>query len=194
MVIIKIGGSLQFSPYIKKWIRSIELNFNNSFFLIFGGGEYANKVRDEQKIKGLNDYEAHILAIKAMKKLTLDHLEYLDKFSEINSLKNIKRNYKKRKLFIWIPEINDINNLNVSKNWDSSSDSISLAIAKKFDCPLVIVKSAKFNSKKYLNSFFLKSDLLDHDFSRHFQYANQKISIVSKYNFHKLNKICKDFN
>ena len=30
MVVIKIGGSLQFSSYMKKWIKSIELNFNNS--------------------------------------------------------------------------------------------------------------------------------------------------------------------
>ena len=194
MVVIKIGGSLQFSSYMKKWIRSIELNFNNSFFLIFGGGEYADKVREDQKIKGLNDYEAHILAIKAMHKLTLDHLDYLNKFSEIHSLKNVERNYKKRKLFVWMPKINDIDNLDVSKNWDSTSDSISLAIAKKFNCPLIIVKSANLNSKKFLNNFFLKSDLLDRDFVKLFQNTNQKISIVSKYNFHKLKEICKDFN
>ena len=194
MVVIKIGGSLQFSSYMKKWIRSIELNFNNSFFLIFGGGEYADKVREDQKIRGLNDYEAHILAIKAMHKLTLDHLNYLNKFSEIHSLKNIERNYKKRKLFVWMPKINDIDNLDVSKNWDSTSDSISLAIAKKFNCPLIIVKSANLSSKKFLNNFFLKSDLLDRDFVKLFQNTNQKISIVSKYNFHKLKEICKDFN
>ena len=75
MVVIKIGGSLQSSNYIKKWIKSIELNFNNSFFLMFGGGKYADQVRSDQKIKGLSDYEAHILAIKAMNKLTLDNLE-----------------------------------------------------------------------------------------------------------------------
>ena len=194
MVVIKIGGSLQFSSYMKKWIRSIELNFNNSFFLIFGGGEYADKVREDQKMKGLNDYEAHILAIKAMHKLTLDHLDYLNKFSEIHSLKNIERNYKKRKLFVWMPKINDIDNLDVSKNWDSTSDSISLAIAKKFNCPLIIVKSTNLSSKKFLNNFFLKSDLLDRDFVKLFQNTNQKISIVSKYNFHKLKEICKDFN
>tara|TARA_B100001769_G_C22026565_1_gene551638 strand:+ start:440 stop:1024 length:585 start_codon:yes stop_codon:yes gene_type:complete len=194
MVVIKIGGSLQFSSYMKKWIRSIELNFNNSFFLIFGGGEYADKVREDQKIRGLNDYEAHILAIKAMHKLTLDHLDYLNKFSEIHSLKNIERNYKKRKLFVWMPKINDIDNLDVSKNWDSTSDSISLAIAKKFNCPLIIVKSTNLSSKKFLNNFFLKSDLLDRDFVKLFQNTNQKISIVSKYNFHKLKEICKDFN
>ena len=88
MVVIKIGGSLQSSNYIKKWIKSIELNFNNSFFLMFGGGKYADQVRSDQKIKGLSDYEAHILAIKAMNKLTLDNLNYLNKFSKIDTLEN----------------------------------------------------------------------------------------------------------
>lgn len=193
MVVIKIGGSLQSSNYIKKWIKSIELNFNNSFFLMFGGGKYADQVRYDQKIKGLSDYEAHILAIKAMNKLTLDNLDYLNKFSKIDTLENIKKSYKKRKLFIWLPKVRDIDNLGVSKNWDSTSDSISLAIAKKFNCPLVIVKSVKFNKKQYLNNFFLKNDLVDKDFLRYYQYTNQKISIVSKFNFHKLEKICKNF-
>ena len=193
MVVIKIGGSLQPSNYIKKWIKSIELNFNNSFFLMFGGGKYADQVRSDQKIKGLSDYEAHILAIKAMNKLTLDNLDYLNKFSKIDTLENIKKNYKKRKLFIWMPKVSDIDNLGVSKNWNSTSDSISLAIAKKFNCPLVIVKSVKFNKKQYLNNFFLKNDLVDKDFLRYYQYTNQKISIVSKFNFHKLEKICKNF-
>ena len=193
MVVIKIGGSLQSSNYIKKWIKSIELSFNNSFFLMFGGGKYADQVRYEQKIKGLSDYEAHILAIKAMNKLTLDNLDYLNKFSKIDTLENIKKSYKKRKLFIWMPKVSDIDNLGVSKNWNSTSDSISLAIAKKFNCPLVIVKSVKFNKKQYLNNFFLKNDLVDKDFLRYYQHTNQKISIVSKFNFHKLEKICKNF-
>lgn len=193
MVVIKIGGSLQSSDYIKKWIKSIELNFNNSFFLMFGGGKYADQVRYDQKIKGLSDYEAHILAIKAMNKLTFDNLNYLDKFSKIYTLENIKKSYKKRKLFIWMPKVSDIDNLGVSKNWNSTSDSISLAIAKKFNCPLVVVKSVKFNKKQYLNNFFLKNDLVDKDFLRYYQYTNQKISIVSKYNFYKLEKICKNF-
>ena len=113
---------------------------------MFGGGKYADQVRYDQKIKGLSDYEAHILAIKAMNKLTLDNLDYLNKFSKIDTLENIKKSYKKRKLFIWMPKVSDIDNLGVSKNWSSTSDSISLAIAKKFNCPLVIVKSVKFNS------------------------------------------------
>ena len=193
MVVIKIGGSLQSSDYIKKWIKSIELNFNNSFFLMFGGGKYADQVRYDQKIKGLSDYEPHILAIKAMNKLTFDNLNYLDKFSKIYTLENIKKSYKKRKLFIWMPKVSDIDSLGVSKNWNSTSDSISLAIAKKFNCPLVVVKSVKFNKKQYLNNFFLKNDLVDKDFLRYYQYTNQKISIVSKYNFYKLEKICKNF-
>ena len=95
MVVVKLGGSLQSTKYIKKWIRAIELKFNSSFILIFGGGKYADKVRLAQKEKNYDDYMAHELAIKAMKKLTIDNLEHLKNFSKIDSLDSIKNNQKK---------------------------------------------------------------------------------------------------
>ena len=68
MVVIKIGGSLQSSAYIKRWIKTIELEFDNSFLLIFGGGKYADQVRKEQKIKHVvlnaknHENEAEVIA------------------------------------------------------------------------------------------------------------------------------------
>ena len=97
MVVVKIGGSLQSSKYIKRWIKTIELEFDNSFLLVFGGGKYADQVRKEQKIEHYDDYQAHILAINAMKYLTEDHLCCLRNFKQINSIEDIKKNYKKRK-------------------------------------------------------------------------------------------------
>ena len=194
MVVVKIGGSLQSSLYIKRWIKTIELQFNNSFLIIFGGGKYADKVRKEQKIKHYDDYEAHILAINAMKYLTEDHLCCLRNFKQINSIEDIKKNYKKRKLLIWIPSVEEVLKLNISSNWNSTSDSIALSIANKVNAPLLLVKSIKFNKKKYLNNFFLKQNVIDKDFSKNYVFSNQKISIVSRGNSYKLKKICKDFN
>ena len=48
MVVVKIGGSLQSTQYIKKWIHEIKLNRNTSFLLVFGGGRYAEKIRKDQ--------------------------------------------------------------------------------------------------------------------------------------------------
>ena len=85
MVVIKIGGSLQSTSYIKKWIKEIKINRNESFLLVFGGGKYAKYVRNEQKIKNYNDAEAHKLAIDAMKKFTNEELNaYLSKISDEN--------------------------------------------------------------------------------------------------------------
>tara|TARA_Y100000741_G_C18221755_1_gene546173 strand:+ start:778 stop:1377 length:600 start_codon:yes stop_codon:yes gene_type:complete len=193
MVVIKIGGSLQSSAYIKRWIKTIELEFDNSFLLIFGGGKYADQVRKEQKIKHYDDYQAHILAINAMKYLTNDHLCYLRNFKQLHSIEDIKKNYKKRKLLVWIPSFKEVLKLNISSNWDSTSDSIALSIANKINAPLLLVKSIKFNKKKFLNNFFLKQDVIDKDFCRNYPSSKQKISIVFRGNSYKLKKICKDF-
>ena len=77
MVVIKIGGSLKSTIYIKKWIDEIKLNRNTSFLLIFGGGEYANNIRIEQKEKEYSDLKAHEYAIEEMNKYTKENLIYL---------------------------------------------------------------------------------------------------------------------
>ena len=69
MVVVKIGGSLQSTQYIKKWIHEIKLNRNTSFLLVFGGGRYAEKIRKDQirrryqKVwEGMGRYENEELA------------------------------------------------------------------------------------------------------------------------------------
>ena len=98
MVVVKIGGSLQSTKYIKQWVDSIRINRSTSFLIIFGGGKYANKIREEQKIKKYNDYEAHKLAIDAMRRLAFDNLKNLKDFEVINSLEDIKKIIKKESL------------------------------------------------------------------------------------------------
>lgn len=194
MVVVKIGGSLQSTKYIRYWIKAVKLNRNTSFLLVFGGGKYADEIRRQQKIKLYSDYEAHKNAVNAMKSFTKDYSNELKDFLYIKSVDSIKKNYKKRKLLTWLPSVNEVSKLNIPLDWNATSDSIALAIAKKTNSPLIIVKSLKFNSKKYMNSFFLKDQILDKYFSDNYKLHDQKISITSRDKFYKLKKICKDFS
>ncbi|MDG2171999.1 MAG: hypothetical protein P8L38_04500 [Gammaproteobacteria bacterium] len=193
MVVVKIGGSLQSTQYIKKWIHEIKLNRNTSFLLVFGGGSYAEKIRKDQITRRYHDQEAHKRAIYAMRDFTKDYLNELRDFVTINKLSSIKKNYKKRKLLVWMPSVDEVNSFDIPLNWDATSDSIALEIAKKTNSPLLVVKSVKFNCKNYINNFFLKDNVLDKYFTKEYMRYSQKISLVSRGNFYKLNKICKDF-
>ena len=193
MVVIKIGGSLQSTDYIKKWINAIRFNGNTSFIIIFGGGRYANIIRKDQKVKKYDDLQAHKLAIKGMKYFTQDILNENKDFTVINSIKNIKKNYKSRKLLVWMPSYEEVCNFNIPNNWDATSDSIALAISKNINAPLIVIKSARFNYKKYMNAFFLKENILDKYFSKNYKNSQQKISLVSREKYYKLREICNDF-
>ena len=194
MVVIKIGGSLQSSRYIKLWIKSIKLHRNTSFLLIFGGGKRADNVRKEQSYLKYNDYEAHKLAINAMIEFTKEMLRDLDDFTVVKSINNIDKMHLKRKLMVWMPSVDEIDNFDIPKNWDTTSDAIALAVSKILNCPLLLVKSARFNKKKFLNPFFLKNNLLDKYCENNYKDFSQKISIASREKFYKLEKICKDFS
>ena len=193
MVVIKIGGSLQSTDYIKKWINAIRFNGNTSFIIIFGGGRYANRIRKDQKVKKYDDLQAHKLAIKGMEYFTQDILDENKGFTVINSIKNIKKNYKSRKLLVWMPSYEEVCNFNIPNNWDATSDSIALAISKNINAPLIVIKSARFNYKKYMNTFFLKENIVDKYFSENYKNSPQKISFVSRENYYKLREICNDF-
>ena len=194
MVVIKIGGSLQSSRYVKLWIKSIKLYRNTSFLLIFGGGKYADNIRKEQVDLKYSDYEAHKLAIGAMIKFTKETLKDLEEFTVVKSINNIDRMHHKRKLMVWMPSIDEIDNFDIPKNWDTTSDAIALVVSKTLNCPLLLVKSVNFNKKKFLNPFFLKKNLLDKYCENNYKNFSQKISIASREKFYKLEKICKDFN
>ena len=194
MVVIKIGGSLQSTDYIKKWINAIRLNRSTSFLIIFGGGKYADNIRYDQKEKKYDDLKAHKLAIKGMTNFTEDILEELKDFTVVNSIRNIKKNYKSRKLLVWMPSYEEVCDFNIPNNWDATSDSIALAISKNINAPLIVIKSVRFNYKKYINVFFLKDNILDKYFSNNYYRSSQKISLVSREKYYKLNEICKDFS
>ena len=194
MVVIKIGGSLQSTDYIKKWINAIRLNRSTSFLIIFGGGKYADNIRYDQKEKKYDDLKAHKLAIKGMTNFTEDILEELEDFTVVNSIRNIKKNYKSRKLLVWMPSYEEVCDFNIPNNWDATSDSIALAISKNINAPLIVIKSVRFNYKKYINVFFLKENILDKYFSNNYYSSSQKISLVSREKYYKLNEICKDFS
>lgn len=194
MVVIKIGGSLQSTDYIKKWINAIRLNRSTSFLIIFGGGKYADNIRYDQKEKKYDDLKAHKLAIKGMTNFTEDVLEELKDFTVVNSIRNIKKNYKSRKLLVWMPSYEEVCDFNIPNNWDATSDSIALAISKNINAPLIVIKSVRFNYKKYINVFFLKENILDKYFSNNYYSSSQKISLVSREKYYKLNEICKDFS
>jgi len=193
MVVVKIGGSLQSTEYIKKWIDSIRINRNTSFLIIFGGGKYANKIREEQKIKKYNDYEAHKLAIDAMRRLAFDNLKNLKDFDVIDSLEDIKKNNKKRKLMLWMPSVEEINGFNIPLNWRATSDSIALSVSRRTNSPLLLIKSFGFSNIKYITTFFLKKNILDDYFSSNYLNNSQHIFLASRDKHYMLRKICKNF-
>ena len=129
-----------------------------------------------------------------MTNFTEDNLEELKDFTVVNSIRSIKKNYKSRKLLVWMPSYEEVCDFNIPNNWDATSDTIALAISKNINAPLIVIKSVRFNYKKYINVFFLKENILDKYFSNNYYRSSQKISLVSREKYYKLNEICKDFS
>ena len=127
-----------------------------------------------------SDYEAHKLAIGAMIKFTKETLKDLEEFTVVKSINNIDKMHLKRKLMVWMPSVDEIDNFDIPKNWDTTSDAIALAVSKTLNCPLLLVKSVRFNKKNFLNPFFLKNNLLDKYCENNYKNFHRKFLLLQE--------------
>ena len=192
MVVVKIGGSLQNSSYLRKWVEILSKTNTRNFLVICGGGKYADKVRNQQKIDNFSDEEAHYRSIDAMKKYTDDVYKITNKFYFLKSIYDI--NIKEESsLYLWVPNRADVDSLDVPKNWTVTSDAIALKISEKLDSPLIIVKSCNVNYRSWNKPLFLNNKFLDSYFINNYSYSKNKIDIIHRNNYYMLEKVCSSY-
>ena len=71
MILIKLGGSLLNSGFMKIWIKFITDHFKGRAIIIPGGGLFANHIRSVQKNYNLEDDIAHDMALYSMSQMGL---------------------------------------------------------------------------------------------------------------------------
>lgn len=143
MWVVKIGGSLLHSPHLKYWLNVIAEHANGQVIIVPGGGVFADAVREAQLVAELSDGVAHHLALQAMAQfgrlLAGLHPAYVTAKSE---LEIAERAWQHRPI-IWLPTRMVLADESIPKNWQVTSDSLSVWLSHKINAAgLVIVKSA----------------------------------------------------
>lgn len=141
---IKIGGSLYASQHLMTWLEVISQYTAKKIIIIPGGGPFANQVRDADQKFGLDQREAHLMAVMAMQQYGGVLKSLCPTLVAANSIDKIHRAWDKVNTVIWEPYEMVRDQCRLASSWDISSDSLAVWIAGRLKINnLLLVKSSR---------------------------------------------------
>ncbi len=148
MWVVKIGGSLQESNYLAKWLDCLLEYGKGKVVLVPGGGLFADSVRHEQLRDGFDDVQAHNLALLAMEKYANLLISITPQIEPVDNLKSIRTCLDNKEIPIWMPHKMVVGEPEIPDSWDVTSDGLAawLAIQLQFNS-LILVKSVSLPAK-----------------------------------------------
>lgn len=148
MWIVKLGGSLNTNPALPAWLDLLAECGGGRVIVVCGGGPFADEVRRTQAHWRFGDLSAHNMAILAMAQ-TAYLLHGLNPALQLaRSKSDIRRVLHKGRTALWLPFELQREHPDADTNWDTSSDSIALDLARRLNAErLVVVKSCGIEAR-----------------------------------------------
>jgi 5-(aminomethyl)-3-furanmethanol phosphate kinase len=164
-VVVKLGGSFAFSPYLRDWLSALATCAGH-VVIVPGGGLFADAVRTAQPRMGFDDSAAHHMALLAMEQYGRALVALSDALSSAESTEAIHRDLAAKHVPVWMPTRMVLNAADVASTWDTTSDSLAAWLAGKIGAEqLIILKHGEFRSgRAYVDEL---GALVDNAFARH---------------------------
>ena len=146
MWIVKIGGSLNSNPLLPAWLDLLTQCGGGRVTVVCGGGGFADEVRRSQAQWQFNDLSAHNMAVLAMAQ-TAYLMHGLNPALQLaRSKADIRRVLHNGQTALWLPFELQRDQPDANTDWDVTSDSIALDLARRMNAErLVVVKSCEIN-------------------------------------------------
>ncbi|ADJ27322.1 amino acid kinase [Nitrosococcus watsonii] len=146
MWVIKLGGSLYESHCLPGWLHQLATLEAGKAVIVPGGGPFADQVRHAQNRWEISDPCAHAMALLAMEQFgyLLQGLE--PRLCLAASRKEIKAILSRRQTPIWLPATELLDQPEIPKNWEVTSDSLAVWLSGKLKASrLVLIKKVQLS-------------------------------------------------
>jgi len=159
------------SAELSSWLKSIDsISINSNIIIVPGGGEFADTVRNLQKIHEFDDVTAHKMALLAMCQYGYLLAGMSSKLYIVHDIDLLPSHPGKNVPLIWLPTALIDDDSEIAANWDFTSDSIALWLATKLSATkLVLVKSVELNDTKES----IRNHINNHYIDQGFQELNE---------------------
>ena len=178
MWIVKLGGSLTTSPLLPAWLDLLAQCGGGRVTVVCGGGSFADEVRRAQSHWEFGDLSAHNMAVLAMAQ-TAHLMHGLNPALQLTRSKaDIRRVLHNGRTALWLPFELQRDQPDANTNWEVTSDSIALDLARRMNAErLVVVKSCEIDPTASLAAL-TAAGVLDQRFEAMAEDAAFPINIV----------------
>lgn len=143
MWVVKIGGSLAFSPELADWLAALETESKVALAVVPGGATFADEVRLAQKLRPFPDSAAHRMAILAMEQYGLMLCALARRLVPAATTEEIAAAHAAGKVPVWMADALTKDRAGIAADWDVTSDSLAAWLAGELGAgALILVKSA----------------------------------------------------
>ena len=151
MWVVKLGGSLNSDPLLPQWLELLADLGGGRVTVVCGGGRFADEVRQAQSRWQFPDLPAHNMAVLAMAQTTYLAHGLQPTLRLATTKADIRRVLHGGHTALWLPMEWVREQATPLTQWDFSSDSIALDLARKLNAErLVVVKSCPIDPEASL--------------------------------------------
>lgn len=179
MWIIKFGGSLLSSGQLQQWLSMTVAFGGGKLVVVPGGGIFAKHILTAQQQWQFNDQTAHSMALLAMEQYAHLLKFYAPEFTLADSIKDLQNAVQSKRVPIWLPFKMVSQRQDIPANWNTSSDSLALCLAKDIGAKhTMLVKSSHANA---MNARQLSAHgMVDHYFTELIKNTSSTVWWVDK--------------
>lgn len=142
MWVVKLGGSLNNDPLLPQWLALLADLGGGRVTVVCGGGRFADEVRQAQNRWQFADLPAHNMAVLAMAQTTYLAHGLQPELRLATTKADIRRVLHAGRTALWLPMEWVREQATPLTNWELTSDSIALDLARKLNAErMVVVKS-----------------------------------------------------
>ena len=180
MWVVKLGGSLYGDALLPDWLEMLAQLGGGRVVIVCGGGGFADEVRQRQAQWRFPDLAAHNMAVLAMAQGAFMLQGMQPALRLAGNEHDIRRGLRSGHTVVWAPYDLLRDEPDPSTNWDHTSDSIALALARRLNVErLVLVKCCEIAEEATLSELGAIG-VLDSSFAPDADDAGFAIDIVQR--------------
>ncbi|MGA7980366.1 MAG: amino acid kinase [Chromatiaceae bacterium] len=188
MWVVKLGGSLASSPYLKPWLGALAMC--PEVVLVPGGGPFADQVRAAQRRWGFDDAAAHHMALLGMEQYGRMLCAMQPGLRPAASPAEIQRSLKDGATPVWMPVPTVVGEPEIEHNWDVTSDSLAAWLCRRLSAAgLLLIKSTSPASLSVGLHALVEQGIVDTAFPRYAERAGGSIHLLSREDLGRLDEV-----